>query len=522
MRIALVQPPYPARAAPDEAQKTIDAILAELRQFRGQTDLVVLPEYSNAPGLDEDACALDRWLTDNPPQRLLDQCCLLAREGQFLLAVNLLLVEDGRRFNRTHLISRSGEVVARYNKVHLPESEVRLGVEPGRSAAVASVEGVRFTFATCFDLYFPEFFERLAALGPDLILVPSYQRSENCESIRTQCAARALDAGAYLLRASYSMGPESHTGGTSLIATPAGDLLLDLGQKTGAAVAELDPKARPVRPAYHGGPSVSGRAAVGPFRRPETYRPAGPGTLGPDTPFPRIVAHRGASGISPENTLPAFAIGLAQGATEAEFDLWLSADREPVVCHCPTLDRTTTGSGPISEHSLKAIRDLDAGVKFSPLWEGTRVPLFEELFEFLAGRAFMNIHVKDPGEDGFILGRIQRLAEYWGIEDQVYIAGDRQVLELARQVSPDIPRCCLEAQEDAEALIRCATELECQRLQFGRSGTTDDHLRKAQDLGLITNYFYSDDPAEAARLIKAGVMALLTNYPGRMSHIARY
>jgi len=517
MRVAIVQPRYPARATPEEAQKTIDAILVALRQLSGRADLVVLPEYSNAPGLDEDPRALDRWLVDSPPQQLLDQYCLLAREGQFILAANLLIAEGGRRVNRTHLISRSGGIAARYDKVHLPESEVRLGVVAGRSVTAVDLEGVRFTFATCFDLYFPEFFERLAALSPDVILAPSYQRSESCERIRAQCAARAMDSGAYVLRASYSMGPESPTGGTSLIASPAGDLLPDLAQETGASVAELAPTLKPVRSAYHGGPSVSGREAVGPFRRPGAYRPAGPGTLGPDTPFPRIVAHRGASGISPENTLPAFAIGLAQDATEAEFDLWPSADHEPVVCHDPTLDRTTTGAGPISEHSLQAIRELDAGVKFSPEWEGTRVPLFEELFEFLAGRAFMNIHVKDVGEDGFILRRIQRLAEHWGIEDQVYIAGDRQVLELARQVSPAIPRCCLEAQDDPRALIQCATELECQRLQFGRSGTTDDHIREARDLGLITNYFYSDDPEEAARLIEAGVMALLTNHPGRMT-----
>ncbi len=105
------------------------------------------------------------------------------------------------------------------------------------------------------------------------------------------------------------------------------------------------------------------------------------------------------------------------------------------------------------------------------------------------------------------------------MEDQVYVAGGREVLELAGHVAPDLQRCCLEGQGDGEALVRHAVELQCQRLQFGRAGTTDDHISRARDLGLITNYFYSDEPAEAAELIGAGVMALLTNHPGRIAAV---
>ena len=67
--------------------------------------------------------------------------------------------------------------------------------------------------------------------------------------------------------------------------------------------------------------------------------------------FARIVAHLGASGIAPENTLPAFREALSLGVQEVEFDLWATADRRVVVFHDSTLDRLTTGSGAINERT---------------------------------------------------------------------------------------------------------------------------------------------------------------------------
>ena len=57
----------------------------------------------------------------------------------------------------------------------------------------------------------------------------------------------------------------------------------------------------------------------------------------------KLCAHRGLSHACPENTLPAFGAAIALGVDEIEFDLWLSADGVPVVCHDPRVDRTTDG-----------------------------------------------------------------------------------------------------------------------------------------------------------------------------------
>jgi glycerophosphoryl diester phosphodiesterase len=78
-----------------------------------------------------------------------------------------------------------------------------------------------------------------------------------------------------------------------------------------------------------------------------------------------IIAHRGASGWAPENTMAAFDLAVRQGADAFELDVRLTGDGVPVVLHDPTLDRTTDGSGPLSRLSLDDLRRVDAGARFS-------------------------------------------------------------------------------------------------------------------------------------------------------------
>ena len=151
------------------------------------------------------------------------------------------------------------------------------------------------------------------------------------------------------------------TGGRSLVAAPTGALLADAGQDACVITAELDPKRKFVKPASHGQPSVEHRTLIESHRRPAVYRRrAERAQQVAASPFPWLCAHRGLSQACPENTLPAFAAAIAAGAHEIEFDVWTSRDGVPVVCHDPSADRTTDGSGKLAELSWADIRRLDA------------------------------------------------------------------------------------------------------------------------------------------------------------------
>ncbi|WP_050180500.1 glycerophosphodiester phosphodiesterase [Domibacillus robiginosus] len=103
-----------------------------------------------------------------------------------------------------------------------------------------------------------------------------------------------------------------------------------------------------------------------------------------------IYGHRGAKGSFPENTLLSFQQAIEQGADGLELDVHITMDGEVVVIHDETLDRTTDGSGVVSEKTAADIRTYSAGVRFAhlpqykPFWDEERVPSLQQVLQYLA------------------------------------------------------------------------------------------------------------------------------------------
>jgi len=93
--------------------------------------------------------------------------------------------------------------------------------------------------------------------------------------------------------------------------------------------------------------------------------------------LPPVIGHRGAAAYAPENTLAGFRAARKLGCRWVEFDVRLTADGEPVVCHDDRLERTTNGHGRISNMTLAALRECDAGTWFGESFTGERIPTLE-------------------------------------------------------------------------------------------------------------------------------------------------
>ena len=153
--------------------------------------------------------------------------------------------------------------------------------------------------------------------------------------------------------------------------------------------------------------------------------------------MPKVWGHRGASGVAPENTLPAFDLARRMGADGVELDVQLSADGRLVVIHDETLDRTTTGSGPVAARTLDELRTLDAGRGLAG-YAGARIPTLDEVFELFAGTpVVVNVELKNsvvayPGLEEKVLALVAAA----GMADRVLLSTFNH-LSLVRLVELD-------------------------------------------------------------------------------------
>ncbi|MFQ6113109.1 MAG: glycerophosphodiester phosphodiesterase [bacterium] len=108
----------------------------------------------------------------------------------------------------------------------------------------------------------------------------------------------------------------------------------------------------------------------------------------------KVVGHRGNVKFTPENTIPGFEIAIEYGADLIEMDVRETKDGELVIIHDETVDRTTNGTGKVSELTLKEIKELDAGSWFSPKFKGVRIPTLKEALSTIHGRALPDIDFK--------------------------------------------------------------------------------------------------------------------------------
>ncbi len=159
---------------------------------------------------------------------------------------------------------------------------------------------------------------------------------------------------------------------------------------------------------------------------------------------PLVIAHRGNQALFPENTLSSLEDAAKLGVDVLEVDARLTSDDHLVVFHDETLERTTNGSGPLSQYSLKQLKDLDAGYHFSPdngishPFRGKKmeIPTLREVFTKFTNIP-LNIDIKNP--QSVAVTALVSLIEEYEREDLVIIGSfhDHQIRNF-RKLKPDV------------------------------------------------------------------------------------
>ena len=521
MRVCVLQPYYSFDYA--DAKDCYDKMVAMLDECDDSLDLIVMPEYCDIPSLPSASMPLEERIAPFNAD-ILARAKAAAKRCHAMVFVNAMDRHEKGWRNATHAIDREGNEVGCYYKAHLAPGEMKnpgidrsYNFEPA-APTVIEMEGLRFGFMTCYDFYFYESYAPLARQNIDVVIGCSHQRTDTHQGLSIINQFLSYHTNAHLIRSSVSLGEDSKIGGGSCVITPDGTVLVDMKSRIGKAICEIDPAKKYYKKAGFFGNVKAHYEYIEDGRHPWLYRNGGAAIVPfeANMTYPRLCAHRGFNAVAPENSMPAFGAAIALGAKEIEFDLWVTTDGEIVSCHDSSLDRVSTGTGKIYDHSYAQLCELDFGVKFGEKFKGLRIVRFEEILQKYAGHAIMNIHIKNRStqKDGYDVDAMRRIValirKYDCVRHVYFMSGVDPILKQFRDYAPDIAICVGGGEHKWEIVDR-AIEMGARKVQLVKGYFNQEMVDKAHANGIRCNVFWSDDPEEARELLDMGIDTILTN-----------
>lgn len=224
---------------------------------RDGSRLVVFPEHFDwAGGTPEQKIAAGEPHSGGPAyemcKKLAQDCNVYVHTGSFYEST-----PDGSRvYNTSVVFDPKGNELGRYRKIHLfdivtPDG-MRYGessaVAPGTEVSVVDIEGLKYGFAICYDIRFPELFQKLVALGADVIVLPAaFTLQTGKDHWDVLCRARAIETQCYFL-APGQTGPFEQSGetrysyGHSLVCDPWGHIIAKASDGVGYVTANIEPE----------------------------------------------------------------------------------------------------------------------------------------------------------------------------------------------------------------------------------------------------------------------------------------
>ncbi len=235
---------------------------------------------------------------------------------------------------------------------------------------------------------------------------------------------------------------------------------------------------------------------------------------------PLIFAHRGARADAPENTLPAFQRALDLGVDGIELDVQRCASGELVVIHDFSVDKTTNGTGTVSEMTLVGLRVLDAGRHFSDEFAATRIPTLDEVLELVDGRCTLNVEIKSRNFRDIDEAEplVELLARHSLWESVIVSSFNLLALLKVRSLAPQA-RIGYLFHEQLPDFLRAALLspiFDIQALHPHHTLVQEEGMAWANEHNLAVNTWTVNEAEEAARLATLGVNAIITDVPDKI------
>lgn len=233
-------------------------------------------------------------------------------------------------------------------------------------------------------------------------------------------------------------------------------------------------------------------------------------------------AHRGASSIAPENTMPAFKEAMQQGADGIECDVRMTRDGVPVVIHDEYVNRTTDGFGWVYEYTFAELQKLDAGSWFHPKYAGVKIPSLEELLAWLTtNQLLLNIEIKDDFFRDDLIPRILDLLYIYRLKDRTVISSyDAETLQQVRKYDAKIETAYIYFFHHEP--WRVATAVKANALHPFYPFITRETIQIAKRYRLGVVPYTVDEWADIRHMLQYEISGIITNYPNRVRKILNH
>ncbi|MCO6360787.1 glycerophosphodiester phosphodiesterase [Roseivirga pacifica] len=236
----------------------------------------------------------------------------------------------------------------------------------------------------------------------------------------------------------------------------------------------------------------------------------------------KVIAHRGFSGIAPENTLSAFQKAIDHKIEFFELDVHITKDDSVVVIHDSSVDRTSSNgkTGKIADMTYAEVRQVKAGYtdKFDDDFKNESIPTLHEALALAKDKIKVCVEIKAFGTEEQVMRTINKL----GMKDQVIIFSFHYpVLAKIRKMDESIPILYLKGSAD-EFTLDHAKVIDARYIGVG-GGTklTREFLAKAHAQGIKVWRYTVDDEPTMKELLELGIDGIISNHPDRVERLLK-
>lgn len=230
-----------------------------------------------------------------------------------------------------------------------------------------------------------------------------------------------------------------------------------------------------------------------------------------------IIAHRGASGYRPENTIAAFDKAIELNADYIELDVQMSKDGELVVIHDRTVNRTTNGFGSIKDLHLSDLKKLDAGSWYHPKFQHEKIPTLKEVLSRYSQNIRMLIELKDPilyqGIEKKLAEELTKAKLHKRKDESVIVQSfDYSSIKRFHQLLPHVPTGILtQTQLNATTIKKISTY--CQFINTHYLAVHSNYLKIVKEKGLKSFAWTVNSKEAYNRAAMCGFHGIITDFP---------